>query len=138
MSQISLNSVPAEPIDLGTGNFTPPFTRFINALLISVNLANAAVTSQVIVPVSGGSIIVNNTALFIYLNGSSATGSYTIGFPPSPIDGSQMTIKTKSTITTLSLITSTPDTILDPVTTLAALGFVKYTYLLSQNLWVRS
>lgn len=139
MSQIPLNSIPGNPIDQGTGQFTPPFVRFIQSMLSSINLANAAVSAQVVSgAVSGGAVVINQTTLLLYFASPGGLGSYSVGFPPSPVDGSVVTIKSNQVITTLSLSCPTPDTILDPVITLAARGFVKYTYILSQNLWVRT
>lgn len=140
MSQIPLNSIPGNAIDTNsTGQFTPPFVRFIQLMLSSINLANAAVSAQVITgAISGGTVVINQTTLFLYFASAGGLGSYSVQFPPSPTDGSVVTIKSNQAITTLTLSCPTPDSILDPVTTLAAKGFVKYTYILSLNLWVRT
>ena len=138
MSQIPLNSIPGNPIDVGTGNFTAPFVRFIQLVLGNVNLANAAVTNQTVVAVNGGTATINSTATLLYLTPAGTISTYTAVFPPSATDGTVVTIKTTQTITTLTLSVASPVTILDPVTTLAAKAFVKYTYLLSSNIWIRT
>jgi len=141
MSQIPVNSVPTETVEmiLGTdrGKFSSPFIRFFQDVLRRVNLWSAVVSTQVVNDPIPATIVMNATTGLIYLKPVGVVAALTVTFPDLPQDGLIVTIKTTQSITALTLATTSPIVILDPVTTLAANGVVRYLYVLSENQWIR-
>ncbi len=139
--QIPLNNIPIESIEVMEdgirAKFTPPFIRFFQTVLRAVNLWAASTSADVIVPSSGGNILISATSALLYLKPAGTLASLTVTFPDNPQDGLICTIKTTQTITALTLASTAPITILDPVTTLTTNGFVRYIYILSEAKWVR-
>lgn len=139
--QIPLDPMLTAPIEedmiTKVKRFSDSASRYFQQLTRAVNNYLGATTAQVIIPLSADVITINPTAATVYLKPAGAIGSLSIIFPLKPQDGLDVTIKTTQTITTLTLTATTPNTILDPITTLAANGYVVYRFILSQNIWIR-
>lgn len=89
-------------------------------------------------PTTGQSInLPANYSLWLLLP-AGTLASLICNFPPAAqaYEGQKVTIKTTQTITTLTLA-SAGGSFLDPVTTLAANGFVTYAFLFASNIWFR-
>ena len=87
-------------------------------------------------PTTGQNITLATTFTYHILIPAGALAALTLTFPAAPIDGQELFVKSTQTITALTLA-GNGKTILDPVTTLAALGSVRFKYLGSNNLWYK-
>jgi hypothetical protein len=135
MTQIPLNTIPQDFIEKGTERVSLSALKFFQLLLRRVNLRDAANSAAIYTPISGDSITVNITNTFIFLQPNGVLGSLTVIFPAEALDTTEVAIKTTESITSLTLSATN---ILDPITTLATNGYVKYTYILSEQLWVKT
>ena len=87
-------------------------------------------------PTTGETIALAETGTYHILIPAETLDTLTLTFPAAPIDGQELLIKSTKTITSLTL-SGNGETILDTITTIAALGSVRYKYLGSNNLWYR-
>jgi hypothetical protein len=99
----------------------------------------SAIISQAlysVVPTTGQNITIpdNYTEYLILPAGTLAT--LTVTFPANPIDGQEISFKTTQTITALTMA-GNGKSIIDPITTLAALGYCTYRYLAASTSWYR-
>lgn len=138
MTQIPLNTVPQDFIEPGTSRVSLSALKFLQFILRRVNLRDAEVGAYVYTPVNGDVLTINLTNTFLYLNPVGSLTSLTVNFPENPQEGTGVVLKTSQSISGLVLVPATPATILDTITTLAANGYVKYTYILSEQLWVKT
>lgn len=88
-------------------------------------------------PATGFSVTVDPGTDALVLNPAGTLATGTVVFPLNPEDGDRLRIATTQTVTALTLTAGTGDTIVNPVTTLAANGFVQFLYQLSSRKWFR-
>jgi hypothetical protein len=89
------------------------------------------------VPLTGFSVQVPNGATSLLLNPAGTLAAGTIIFPTVPMDGQWLTIASSQTITALTLTAPAGQTILSPITTLAANSNAKWQYVASVATWFR-
>jgi len=80
-------------------------------------------------------IIANSQGVILNPSGTLAVGTVTM--PASPSDGMTITIATTQTITSLTLLGNTGQTVSNAITTLSAGTAVSYYYRLSNTTWYR-
>ena len=87
-------------------------------------------------PTTGEKIALAATCTYHIMIPAETLDALTLTFPAAPIDGQELLIKSTQIITSLTL-SGNGETILDTITTIAALGSVRYKYLGSNNLWYK-
>jgi hypothetical protein len=86
-------------------------------------------------PTTGFSIQVANGVTALLLNPAGTLASGTITFPTTPIDGQTLRIASSQIITALTLSAPAGQTILGPITTIAANGHASWQYVAAIQTW---
>lgn len=92
---------------------------------------------QYVAPVTGFGIVIGNTVLTVVLDPAGTLASGSVTFPALPLDGQTLRIATTQSITALTLVAGSGQTIKNPVTALAAGTAVVYLYRGAAQTWYR-
>lgn len=93
---------------------------------------------QDVTPADAGTTTISDGVAGLYCEHSATIAAHTIRLPANPEHRQEVTIASRSIITTLTLNSAGTATVRNGVTTLAAGGFVKYVYRKSDDVWYRA